>query len=350
MKTEFKLSQRKARIALSPTCNLNCLYCDGYKSRRPDRPGSMEDFRHSPMSNGVISTETYFQIMQSLYNAGFRGVSFTGGEPLLNHDWDEIINKAEEIGFENINITTNGMLIRDYLNKNKSFPKAITLLGISFDTIDPVEFKDITGGGDFNELIQGLKALKTQNPNIKIKVNKVLLRSNIKAIPEYINYCEKSGLIDTVNLLNLILKEPLKKENREFFKKEFVSPDEVKDYLLENLSSQFHFKYDEKYDYEVKLPSGMTVALKDTNQTLRTQECENCPIYCQEGFYTVRVATDGTITKCIDYKGILPYIDAVEEIRKGTLDNKLCEIVSTVESSILEQTLDKFRKKYNLLS
>lgn len=345
----FNLKNRKARIALSSVCNFNCIYCDGPRSRRPDRPGSMEDFRHTPLDKGNIDTKTYFQILKSLHSAGFCGVVFTGGEPLLNPDWDKIADEAKRIGFANIHLTTNAMLLRSYLRKKKHFPKSITMLGLSLDTIDPTEFKRITGGmGDLNELMLGLKEVKADRPDITVKVNKVLLRSNIDSITDFVRFCEESGSVDEVNLLNLILKEPNVQANREFFEKEFVSPDDVKDHLLRELSSEFKFEYDGKYDYSVKLPSGMRITLKDTNITMRTEECETCPIYCQEGFYTVRVATDGTITKCIDYKGVLPYIDAVKEICNGTLDKSLKAMVDSMECSKLERTLEKFGKKYNL--
>ena len=45
---------------------------------------------------------------------------------------------------------------------------------------------------------------------------------------------------------------------------------------------------------------GANNILKETRLTLRDEQCEKCPIYCQEGKFTTRIATDGNITMCPD--------------------------------------------------
>jgi len=342
----FRLSYRKARVAISPSCNLNCLYCDGPRSRKQNRPGAMEDFRRKPLNQGVISTDTFVEIIKALHLAGFNKITLTGGEPLLNPDWNSIVKKVTKNGMSEVWLTTNGTLLNSYLKKNKRLPKEITLLTISLDTFNAKEFESITHGARLKPIIGALEKIRTTNPKITIRANKVVIRSDLKFLINYIETCEKTGIIDEINLLNLILKEPWKKREREFFEKEFVPASETVNFLSKKAGYKFFL--DQKYEFETKTAKGIRIIIKDTNLTLRAPQCDKCPIYCQEGFYTIRVATDGTIRTCIDYENKLPFIDGPLELKKGLLVKKLKKITKMFENVELKTTLKKFFKKYNI--
>jgi len=342
----FRLSHRKARVAISPFCNLNCLYCDGPKNRKWNRPGAMEDFRRKPLNQETIDTETFVEIIKSLHLAGFNKITLTGGEPLLNPEWDLIAKGAKKNGISEVWLTTNGTLLNSYLKKKKRLPKEITLLTISLDTFDAREFATISRGARLKPIIKALEKVRTTNPKLTIRANKVVIRRDLKFLLDYIKVCEESGVIDEINLLNLILKEPWKKKEREFFEKEFVPALETINFLFEKAG--YKFSLDQKYEFETKTAKGIRIIIKDTNLTLRTSQCNKCPIYCQEGFYTIRVATDGAIRTCIDYENRLPFIDGPLELKKGALVKKLKEIMKIFENVELKTTLRHFFKKYNI--
>jgi len=316
-KNTFRLNRRRARIAISPFCNLNCIYCDGPKSRKDDRLGAMEDFRSKPLKQGTVNTGTFVKIIEALHKAGFSGITLTGGEPLLNPEWDEIVKKSKQLGMTQICLTTNGTLLNSYLQKNEHLPKELTLLTISFDTFDAEEFKLITRGAKLKQIISGLKMVKRNNPELKIRTNKVVMRYNLKSLVEYIKLCEKSKIIDEINLLNLILKDPRDSHGKIFFEKEFVFPSEIIKFLSKK--GGYNFLMDSKYEFIASTPKGLLITVKDTNLTLRNACYNKCPIYCQEGFYTIRVASDGTIRTCMDYKNELPFIDGPKELERGYL-------------------------------
>lgn len=346
MSKELQLELRKTRISISSACNLYCNYCDGSKGRQPDKPGAMEDFRSKPLEQGVVDTETYIQIIQSLYDVGFRGITLTGGEPFLNKDWGEIARKAKEIGMEQICITTNGTLLRHYLERNRRLPDELTLLTVSFDTFDSEEFARITGVAHTRlyQITEGIRMVREKNPRLTIRANTVVTRSRLEALPAFIIGCEE--LFDEVNLLNLILKEPENEGSKDFFKREFVYPQEI----IELLSQEgYEFIMGEKYEPTARTPNGLKIIVKDTDQTLRNSLCDSCPIYCQEGFYTMRIGTDGSVRPCIDFKNELPYIDGLEELRRGTLTDTLRDFMRvTLESAQLQNTLDGFLRRYNI--
>ena len=342
----FRLNERKARIAISPFCNLNCIYCDGPKNRRDNRPGAMEDFRSKPLRQGVISTDIFIQIIRSIHKAGFSGITLTGGEPLLNPEWDKIVRESKRLGMSQVCLTTNGTLLSSYLQRHGRLPKELTLLTISLDTFDVEEFETITGGGNLEQVISGLKMVRKNNPDLKIRANKIVMRHNLKSLVGYIKLCEKSNLIDEINLLNLILKDPEDKQEKIFFEKEFVLPSEIISFLSEK--GRYDFSMDGKYEFVAKTQKGLLIIVKDTNLTLRNAKCEKCPIYCQEGFYTIRVASDGTIRTCMDYKNELPFIDGPKELEKGLLVEDLRRIVQMFETVKLQRTLKKFFRKHKI--
>ncbi len=147
-------------------------------------------------------------------------------------------------------------------------------------------------------------------------------------------------------MLNLILKEPWGEKEKEFFEKEFVPALETVNFLSKNVGYKFFL--DQKYEFETKTAKGIRIIIKDTNLTLRAPQCDKCPIYCQEGFYTIRVATDGTIRTCIDYKNKLPFIDGCLALKNGSLIKKLKEIIKIFKSAKLQTTLKEFFRKYNI--
>jgi len=339
----FSLKKRNIRVAISPFCNLNCIYCDGQKSRKPGKSGAMEDFRRKPLSQGIISTGIFIEIIKALHLSGFNGMTLTGGEPFLNPDWVMIVSESKKIGMSKIGITTNGILLSTYLQKNKHLPEGLTLLTISLDTFDPNRFKAITGSDKLEEVMEGLKAAKKDNPKLTIRANKVLLRSDMKSLLDYIRFCEKTGVVDEINLLNLILKD---QQSKKFFEKEFISASEALDFFSKH--TEYKFSIDDKYEFNAKLPSGLRIVLKDTNLTLRSNECINCPIYCQEGLYTVRIATDGTITTCPDYRAELSFINGPLELKNRELLKKVSKLVQVFTMVKQKNTLREFFRRNNI--
>lgn len=341
--TAFQLGNRKARLAVAYTCNMFCTYCRDDNTREP---GAMEDFRATGPESGMIGTNGYIAIIQSLYDVGFRGITLTGGEPLLNPNWDTIVKAASQIGMEQICLTTNGVLVPNYLDKHGKLPDELTLVTVSFDTFDEGEFERITRTPKLPKVIEGLKRLKATNPQLPKRANKVVMRSNFAELPEFVNRCDQEGIFNDVNLLNLILKKPYDSREVNFFEQNFVYPHEI----IEKLSQYgYVFTDGEKYEPQSVTPSGTRIIVKDTDTTLRLKEiCDSCPIYCQEGFYTIRIGTDGAARPCIDYRNELPYIDGEQALIDGTLTQQLGDIVQIFQKSTLENTLETFVDKHTI--
>ena len=332
------------RVAVSSRCNMNCIYCEGSQGFRPDKPGAMEDFRKKPLNKGNITTDTLLKILKIFNSEGFEGVSLTGGEPLLNKDWDKIVKEASCIGFKRIEMTTNAMLLENYIDThNEELPAELTKIKISLDTVDPERFKTITRGGDLKKISSVLKKI---NSKIPVRANNVLLKSELKDISHYIEVCEELGFKE-ISFLDLVYYSNRdRKEDKDFFEREFVSFPEIEEYFIKNFNVDFSNAH--KYGHSLILPSGMKIIMKDSDVAVRNENCLKCPIYCQEGIYTIRIATDGTITYCPDFKAELPSIDGEYELENGSLKERVKGLATTISSAKKLDSFEHYIKKHSI--
>lgn len=340
MKENFTTG-RNLRIAISSYCNLDCKYCGGHKGYSNEKRGTMEDYRRDEINGYQLSLEDLKKLLVKFYEVGYRGVSLTGGEPLVNKNWYEIIEFCKSIGFERRELTTNGVLLEDYIKKN-GYPTDLTLVKISLDTTDRNEFYKITGRDCFDKVVNSIKCI---SPVIPTRSNRVVLRSEIDDLDEFIRYCKSIGFKST-NLLDLVYYPNRRVESeRTFFENEYVPATELKEYLEKKYGYKF---VRNKYGYECIDDDGFKIILKETRLTLRDKQCENCPIYCQEGKFTTRIATDGNITMCPDCYCEVSSLSGRDILSGKAGIEELQKLYDSVDKSNESDTFDRFIKKYSL--
>lgn len=174
------------RIALTPRCNLRCLYCH--------HEGEVA-------SKCEISKEMAVSVAHAAVELGVRSIKFTGGEPLVRKDLEEIISSMPK-GLD-ISLTTNGTLLAE---RAQSLAKAgLNRVNISLDSLNPETYRAITGcrEGDLEMVLQGIDAALEAGLR-PIKLNVVVLKENENEIPELIEFCRRKGLIlQLIELLDL---------------------------------------------------------------------------------------------------------------------------------------------------
>lgn len=340
MKENFTTS-RNIRMAITSYCNLDCKYCGGHKGYSFEKRGTMEDYRRDVIDGYQLKLKEIKELLEKFYKVGYRGISLTGGEPLLNNRWYEIIQYCKKLGFERREITTNGVLLKDYIEKN-GYPTDVTLIKISFDTIDSSEFFKITGRNQFEKVVESIKIV---TPVIDTRANRVVLKSELSDLDNFIQYCKQIGFKST-NLLDLVYYPNRRvAEEKAYFENEYVPAIELKKYL----EKKYNYKFiRNKYGYECNDAEGFKIILKESRLTLRDKQCDNCPIYCQEGKFTTRIATDGNITMCPDCYCELPSISG-RDLVEGKLEIEvLKKLYDSIDKSEEYDTFDKFLNKYNL--
>ncbi|MDF2674073.1 MAG: moaA, partial [Clostridiales bacterium] len=131
MEDRFNRDINYARISITDSCNLKCIYCmpNGYK----------------PCNKRIITREEIKIIVEALASLGIKRIRLTGGEPLVRKDIVEIISDIRGInGIEDIGITTNGILLDDLTCDLVN--AGLKRINISLDSLKEDTFKKITGG------------------------------------------------------------------------------------------------------------------------------------------------------------------------------------------------------------
>lgn len=340
----MKEFERNIRIAISPVCNMNCIYCIGdNRNINNRRMAAMEDIRNTPLSNGCISTEQLLNILTVFQRVGFNGISLTGGEPMINPDWGRIIDSAADMGFKRREITTNGLLLRKYCDEHGNLPK-LTTIKVSFDTADKNSFNKITGSDNFDKVVSSVRTARKYIDNIR--ANRVMLKEQMDDLEYYLDFCYNNGFT-SANLMELYAypNDDWNNEERKFFEKNFVSYKETCE-ALKKIGIVDENRH--RYGHSIKMSNGFTILATDSRYTIRDSECNKCKIFCQQGKFTVRIATDGTITMCPNFNGDLYSVDGIRCLADGTLEEKIKPMYESLAYNPEKNVFDGFLRKHSI--
>lgn len=172
------------RISITDRCNLRCGYCmpDGIKQV------SMSE---------ILTYEEIEQICRMTAAIGISKIKITGGEPLVRKGCVGLIGTLKEIpGIDQVTLTTNGVLLEEYLPELKK--AGLDGINISLDTLDPEIYQNITGMDACDRVLRAIDA--SVESKIPTKVNVVLQGSE----PE-----TNENAKEWKNLIALARKRPL---------------------------------------------------------------------------------------------------------------------------------------------
>ena len=148
------------RLAITDRCNLRCHYC---------MPASGLDWLKR---DEMLSYEEIERLLPIFSSLGIRKLRFTGGEPFMRRDFDQLLTRvAQSQLFERITITTNGVLTAPYVPLMKELN--IHSVNLSLDTLDAARFASITRRDVFPDVMRTLYALV--DAGIRTKINAVIM-------------------------------------------------------------------------------------------------------------------------------------------------------------------------------
>jgi len=148
------------RLSVTDRCNLRCTYC------MPSGGIKLIDRKE------MLSFEEILKAAAILSEMGIRKIRITGGEPLVRDGIIDLIKQIKKIeNITDISITTNGILLNKYLDELHKIP--VQGINISLDTLDRQKYKEITRGGEINQVLNAIS--NSINIGIKsVKVNVVI--------------------------------------------------------------------------------------------------------------------------------------------------------------------------------
>ncbi len=122
---------------------------------------------------------------------GSREIAIGSLEPLLWRDGQyriyDVVNTLTESGFK-VSMTTNGQLLDTFAEKLAR--AGLSHMRISWHSIDPLAFRDISGGyGDYNRFMRGV-AIALES-GIKVTFNRILFKGYTNDISEQLSFIER---------------------------------------------------------------------------------------------------------------------------------------------------------------
>ena len=147
------------RLAVTDRCNLRCQYC------MPPQGVDIVDKKE------LLTYKEMYRIIRVLSELGVNKVRLTGGEPFVRRDF---VNFLESLSFndklEEINITTNGALISNHIDKLEELK--INAINLSIDSLQKEKFAKITRRDVFDSVYDTFE--KLEKSNLKLKLNVVV--------------------------------------------------------------------------------------------------------------------------------------------------------------------------------
>jgi GTP 3',8-cyclase len=169
------------RISVTDRCNLRCTYC------MPE-----EGMTFLPRSE-LLSFDEIVRVARVAKSLGVEQIRLTGGEPLVRKGVPDLVARLAGIGFEDIALTTNGMLLAGAAAALAS--AGLRRVNVSCDSLRPERFESIRRRGDLDTVLGAMDAAEAVGL-APLKVNVVLLRGrNEDEILDFAAFARRTGRI-----------------------------------------------------------------------------------------------------------------------------------------------------------
>lgn len=152
-------------------CNLRCPFCFGPQHEIP------------AMETGKVKS-----IIQTLSRNGAERIVFTGGEPTLIKDLPEILSEAKKEGLFTV-LSTNGLKLDSNPSLLEKLVPSLDWIALSLDgSTSEVNAKmrvGLTpeiGLKHFGAILRVVQRIRTDHPQLKIKVGTVVAKPNLKDV------------------------------------------------------------------------------------------------------------------------------------------------------------------------
>ncbi|MFD1641582.1 GTP 3',8-cyclase MoaA [Halohasta litorea] len=146
LEDEFGREVTGVRISLTDRCNFDCVYC--HNEGLGDTRGPMEP------ADDEMTADEVVRFLEVVEEFGVEAVKFTGGEPMLRADLEEIIRCTPDS--MEVSLTTNGTFLR---GRAEGLQEAgLERVNVSQDALDPEQFAAVTKSGAYEAVLDGVEA------------------------------------------------------------------------------------------------------------------------------------------------------------------------------------------------
>jgi cyclic pyranopterin phosphate synthase len=149
------------RISVTDRCNLRCTYC------MPE-----QGMTFLPRTE-LLTFEEIVRTASVARDLGVSSVRITGGEPLVRRGIPDLVARLAALGFEDLALTTNGVLLADQAAALAD--AGLNRVNISCDSLRPERFGTIRRRGELATVLRSMDVAEEAGLG-PVKVNVVLIR------------------------------------------------------------------------------------------------------------------------------------------------------------------------------
>lgn len=159
---------------VTEACNLRCRHCHATSSvAGPDE---------------LTTDEGYALLRQIASMKRFRMLAYSGGEPLVRPDIDDLLARSKKLGLVNV-IATNGTLI-DRARARELKKLGVKGIAVSFDSTDRAIHNHIRQNATaFERAQRGIEACRAAG--MVIQINYTAMQENLSTLPDVIRFCHE---------------------------------------------------------------------------------------------------------------------------------------------------------------
>jgi cyclic pyranopterin phosphate synthase len=290
----FGRQMEYVRLAVTDRCNLRCQYC---------MPAQGIDI--VPRQELLTFKEMY-RLIRVLTELGVQKVRLTGGEPFVRKDFVGFLEMLSHNDLlEAINITTNGALISQHIDRIEKLGK-VKDINLSIDSLSREKFAKITRRDAFPEVYKTLELLEKSSLNLKLNIV-VQSGVNTDEIVDFVRFTkDKNVAVRFIEEMPFNGKGQREMEENWTFNKilnEIKTEFDVKELVSEKSSTSRNYAIDNHL--------GTVGIIPAFTRTI----CNNCN--------RIRITSTGTFKNCLFDDGVFNLRDFM---RKGASNEDLKEL------------------------
>ena len=157
-------------LYLSERCNSRCVTCDYWRNGHDD-----------------VSLESVTRLLPSLARLETRVALISGGEPLLNPQWEPIARLLREHGLK-LWLLTSGLSLAKHAARVARLFDAVT---VSLDGTDAATYAAIRGLDAFDKVCAGIRTLADTRVQVSVRVT--VQRANYRQLPAFVSLAHQLG-------------------------------------------------------------------------------------------------------------------------------------------------------------
>ncbi|SDM43097.1 cyclic pyranopterin phosphate synthase [Halogranum gelatinilyticum] len=182
LEDDFGREVSGVRISLTDRCNFDCVYC--HNEGLGDTRGPMD------AQDSEMSADDVVRFLEVVEEFGVEKVKFTGGEPMLRQDLEEIIRRTPDS--METSLTTNGTFLPGRAEALKE--AGLDRVNVSQDALDREAFAEITKSGAYEKVIEGVHAAVDAGLT-PVKLNMVVFKHTAGYVEGMVDHvAENEGL------------------------------------------------------------------------------------------------------------------------------------------------------------